>query len=95
MAKKKLYTVSMGYSMIGCGTLSQCQAAQRALEALTPCTDRYLETPDDPYRKVLVTLENEEGCTVETACKIVLTKEEFEREKTPKITQQPLGTELI
>ncbi len=56
MAKAQLYMLRLGYQEIGVGTITQVQAAQKALEALQHCawiafTPIDTRTPDQiPYK---------------------------------------------
>ena len=87
-AKTKFYKVSLGYQDIGVGTLAQCQAAQRALDALTLVDCHWLDNVDSSKDRVLVESDRDDSCIV-TRSEPVMTREEFKRESTLKIEHHP------
>lgn len=89
MAKAQLYMLRLGYQDIGVGTINQCQAAQKALEALQ-LVDRHFLEEDDGRQRILVEAEDSQTTSVSRFTGDVLTQEQYRRKSIRKIEHREL-----
>jgi hypothetical protein len=91
MAKAQLYILRLGYMDIGVGTISQVQAAQKALEALQ-LVDRHFLEEDDGNQRVLVEADDTQTTSVSRFTGDVLSKEQYRRKSIRKIEHRKVET---
>lgn len=75
----------LGYLAIGVGTITQVQAAQKALESLQLVDTHFFDDREGVRQRVLIQAADSEATSVSRFTGEVMTQEQFKRESIKKI----------